>query len=84
MHEQTNIEHFPRELSETIRDGLKHGISDEMMVKGMISLGNLFERFIKPDSPEESLIKEIWDEATENEKYTIASIVLRMGKKKIN
>lgn len=81
---ENELELFPKELADTIKDGLQHGVSDEMMIKGMISLGNLLEHFVKPDSPEEALIKEIWDVATEEEKYLIANIVLRIGKKRVH
>lgn len=75
---------FPAELSETIREGLNHGVSDELMLKGMISVGNLLGKFVKPDSPEEAIIQEVWDNATEDEKYIIAGVVLRMGKKRLH
>lgn len=81
---EKELELFPKELADTIKDGLQHGVSDEMMIKGMISLGNLLERFVKPDSPEEALIREIWDTATDEEKYLIAGVVLRIGKKKVH
>lgn len=84
MAERESAESFPKELSETIRDGLKHGITDELMVEGMISVGNLLERFVRPDSPEEALIKEIWDTADKTEKRVIAGIVLRIGKKRVH
>jgi hypothetical protein len=82
--EKGYLEDFPHELAETIRDGQKHGVSDELMVKGMISLGNLMQKFVEPDTPEEALMKEMWDEATPEEKETIAGIVLRLGKKRIH
>lgn len=84
MAKKENVELFPQELAATIRDGLKHGITDQMMVEGMISVGNLLEHFIRPDTPEEALIKEIWDMADEEEKRVIAGIVLRIGKKRIH
>jgi len=84
MAKKENVELFPQELAATIRDGLKHGVTDQMMVEGMISVGNLLEHFIRPDTPEEALIKEIWDMADEEEKRVIAGIVLRIGKKRIH
>lgn len=84
MVSREEAELFPKELADTIRDGLKHGVTDELMVNGMISLGNLLERFIKPDTPEEALIKEIWDTATADEKKVIAGIVLRIGKRRVH
>ncbi len=75
------MEQFPKELAERIRDGMAHGVTDDQMVKGIVSLGNLLGRFVKPDTPEEALLKEMWDVADENEKYTMANLVLRLGKK---
>ena len=49
---------FPQQLSRVIEDGQKHGLSEEMMVQGMVSVGNLMGQFVNPDSPEEALMKE--------------------------
>jgi len=72
---------FPEELATNIRDGIKHGVSNEQMVKGMISIGNLMSKFVKPDSPEEALMGEIWKISTDEEKRMLAEIVFRLGKK---
>lgn len=74
---------FPHELARVIEDGEKHGVSEEMMVKGMVSVGNLMGQFVKPDSPEEALMKEMWEIASDNEKATMAGLVLKMGKEKL-
>lgn len=74
---------FPQELAEAIEDGQKHGVTDELMVKGMISLGNLMGKFVKPDTPEEALMSEMWELATDDEKNTLANLVLRIGKKRL-
>jgi len=84
MANTENAELFPRELAATIREGLKHGLTDEMMIEGMINVGNLLQHFIKPDTPEEALIREIWDAADEDEKRVIAGIVLRIGKRRVH
>lgn len=74
---------FPRELANVIIDGEKHGVSDELMAKGMVSVGNLMGQFVKPDSPEEALMKEMWEIASDNEKMTMANLVLKIGKEKL-
>ena len=74
---------FPQELSQVILDGEKHGVSEELMLKGMVSVGNLMGKFVKPDSPEEALMKEMWEIADDNEKMTIAGLVLRFGKNRL-
>ena len=78
-----DVREFPQELAEAIIDGNKHGISDELMIKGMVSIGNLLGRFVKPDSPEEAIMKEMWEVATDEEKNMMASLVLRMGKNRL-
>ncbi|MHB0885826.1 MAG: DUF3243 family protein [Bacillota bacterium] len=80
----TEVQGFPKKLADTIKDGLENGISDEQIVKGMVSLGNLAENFVSPDSAKESLAKEIWEEAKPDEKATMAKIVLRVAKKKMH
>ena len=40
-------------------------------------------QFVKPDSPEEALMKEMWEVASDNEKMTVANLVLRIGKEKL-
>ena len=78
-----DVSEFPKELANVIVDGQKHGVSDEMMAKGMVSIGNLMGQFVKPDSPEEALMKEMWEVASDNEKMTVANLVLRIGKEKL-
>ncbi|NLK52346.1 MAG: DUF3243 domain-containing protein [Syntrophomonadaceae bacterium] len=80
---ENNIQ-FPQELAENIKDGLKHGVTDEQMIKGMVSLGNLMSRFVKPDTPEEALMTEIWKISTDEEKRMMAELVFRLGKKHIH
>lgn len=75
---------FPKELAQVVADGIKHGVSEEQIVRGMVSLGNFAEKVISPDNAEEALIKALWDEATREEKETLARIVLRVAKKKLH
>jgi hypothetical protein len=82
--ERNNLDAFPGEVAEVIRDGLKHGVSDDQMIKGMISIGNLMGKFVKADTPEESLIKEIWEVADGAEKETLAGLVLKVGKNRVH
>lgn len=83
MKEDVTTTQFPKELAEVIEDGQKHGVNDELMVKGMISLGNLMAKFVKPDSPEEALMSEMWELASEDEKNIMANLVLKIGKKRL-
>jgi cytochrome c-type biogenesis protein CcmH/NrfF len=72
----------PRELAKIISEGLKHGLSEDQIVKGMVSLGNFAEKVSSPDNPEEVFIKALWNEATNEEKEMISRIIFRVGKKR--
>lgn len=74
---------FPQALARVIEDGEKHGVTDEMMLKGMVSVGNLMGQFVKPDSPEEALMQEMWDSADDDEKKAVARMALKVGRKKL-
>ncbi|MBC7344638.1 MAG: DUF3243 family protein [Clostridia bacterium] len=78
------LESFPRELAERIRSGLEAGVSDEQMVEGIVSLGDVLAKFVQPDTPEEALMREMWQTSTEEEKKTLAGLIVRLGKKKVH
>ncbi|GAW92614.1 DUF3243 family protein [Calderihabitans maritimus] len=77
-------ENFPQELAEKIREGMKHGLTEEQMVKGIMAVGNLLGKFVKPDSPEEALMQEMWEIASEEEKEVMARLVYRLGQTKVH
>ncbi|RPF46805.1 uncharacterized protein DUF3243 [Thermodesulfitimonas autotrophica] len=82
--ERMALENFPKELAAKIREGKAAGLSDEQLVDGIINLGDVLAKFVKPDSPEEALLKEMWRMATPAEKRTMASLVLRLGSKVVH
>ncbi|MBI2914643.1 MAG: DUF3243 family protein [Firmicutes bacterium] len=57
-----------------------HG-SDQTAVDRIIALGDKMARIVEPETKEERLIKEMWDIATQDEKKTIATVLLRMIKR---
>lgn len=79
--ERVTLENFPKELAAKIREGKAAGLSDEQIVDGIINVGDVLARFVKPDSPEEALLKEMWRVATPEEKRMMANLVLRLGTK---
>ncbi|WP_334109623.1 DUF3243 family protein [Thermodesulfitimonas autotrophica] len=82
--ERMALENFPKELAAKIREGKAAGLSDEQLVDGIINLGDVLAKFVKPDSPEEALLKEMWRMATPAEKRTMAGLVLRLGSKVVH
>ncbi|KJS19738.1 MAG: hypothetical protein VR72_17460 [Clostridiaceae bacterium BRH_c20a] len=83
MKQKDRPVNFPHELATVIEDGNKHGVNDELMVKGMISVGNLMAKFVKPDTPEEALMSEMWEIASADEKNIMANLVLKIGKRRL-
>jgi len=83
MTQKERSVNFPKELADAIEDGNKHGVNDELMIKGMISVGNLMAKFVKPDSPEEALMSEMWEIASDDEKNMMAELVLKLGKRRL-
>ncbi len=81
---EQDLAHFPKELAQVIEDGLKHGVSEEQIVNGMVSIGNLAGKVASPDTAEEALIKAVWNEATAEERKTLARIALRIGKRQVH
>ena len=82
--ENVSLEAFHRELAQKIREGQRAGLTDDQIVLGIVNLGNVMSRFVRPDSPEEALMKEMWNIATDEEKKMLAGLVLRMGKRVIH
>ncbi|MEW6727111.1 DUF3243 family protein [Desulforudis sp. 1088] len=73
------LENFPRELAHKIQEGRQAGLTDDQLREGIVHLTDMLSKFIKPDSPEEALIKAMWGVSTDEEKRTIANIMLRLG-----
>ncbi|MBC9783970.1 DUF3243 family protein [Heliobacterium chlorum] len=79
-----DIQGFRERLAARIEEGKEHGISDEVMREGIVNLGDIAMHFFKADRPEEKLMKELWEISTEEEKKTLASILLRYGKQALH
>jgi hypothetical protein len=82
--EHLSVENFPKELADKIREGKRAGLSDEQIVDGIIHLGDVLAKFVRPDSPEESLMKEMWRVASADEKRTLAGLVFRLGSRVVH
>lgn len=77
---EMDLSKLPGKLADTVKEGLVHGLSDDQMVKGIVSLGNLADSFVKPDDPPEALVQAIWHNANRDEKEVLARIIVRMAK----
>lgn len=78
------LANFKETLAKRIAEGEKHGVPEKVMKEGMVNLADLLVNFAKPDTPEEALIKEMWELANENEKRVLTDLVFRVGKKAVH
>ncbi|MDP3045232.1 MAG: DUF3243 family protein [Bacillota bacterium] len=76
---EANMENFPKELAQKIREGQRAGLTGEQISEGIVHLGDVMVKFVSPDSPEESLMRQMWKISTDDEKRMIANLVVRMG-----
>lgn len=72
---------FPKEIADKIREGKSAGLSEQQIGEGIVHLGNVVAKFVKPDSPEEALMEKMWQVSTDDEKRTMANIIVRMADK---
>lgn len=78
------LANFKATLARRIEEGQRHGVSEKVMKEGMVNLADLLLNFAKPDTPEEALVKELWEVATEQEKRVLTDLVFRLGKRSIH
>ncbi len=75
-----HLEDFPKELAEKIREGQKAGLTDHQIAEGIVHLGDVMAKFVRPDSPEEALMRRLWEVSTDDEKRMLAGLIVRMSK----
>lgn len=74
-----NLENFPKDIAEKIQEGKRAGLTDQQIAEGIVHLGDVMSKFVKPDSPEEALMKKMWQVSNDQEKRTMANLIVRMA-----
>lgn len=67
-------------LGDRISEAERFGLNDETIVKLATEIGAYLSDKIDPENAEERLIKEMWDVADEQERYSIARIMVKLAK----
>lgn len=75
-----HLEDFPKELAEKIREGQEAGLTDYQIAEGIVHLGDVMAKFVRPDSPEEALMRRMWEVSTNDEKRMLGGLIVRMSK----
>lgn len=68
-------------LKEAIERGREFGLSDDMIKKLSVNVGEFLAKRVCPATPEEQLMKDMWDVATPDERRTLASLMFKMIEK---
>jgi hypothetical protein len=71
---------FRKSLHEGISAAKKFGMSDEEIQKAAMRVGDFLNEKVCPATPEEQLLKEMWDVGSSDERKAIASVLFKMVK----
>lgn len=69
-------------LSERVDQAQSAGMSDETITKLAFQIGEFLDDKVDPKNTEERLLKELWDLGNENERKTIAGLMVKLVDKK--
>jgi hypothetical protein len=65
-------------LNERIDQAEKAGMKDETITKLAVQIGEFLSDKVDPENKEERVLKELWDVADEQEKRTIAKLMVKL------
>jgi hypothetical protein len=65
-------------LAERVNAAQAAGMSDEMISKLAYQIGGFLDDKVDPENGEERLLKEIWDVASEDERKTMARLMVKL------
>lgn len=71
-------EGWKAQLAEAVQLGRSMEMSDEQMAERAQQVGNFLAQKIDPRSPEQRVLKELWETADENEQRAIASVLIKL------
>ncbi|WP_018752403.1 DUF3243 domain-containing protein [Paenibacillus sanguinis] len=76
-----NFDSWKKFLGERVEDAEKVGISDETITNLAYEIGSFLDHKVDPQNESNRAIKEIWDVGTEEERKTIARLMVKLAKK---
>jgi hypothetical protein len=68
-------------LNERVDQAEKAGMSDEIITKLAVQIGDFLANRIDPENKEERVLKELWDVGTEEERKVIARLMIKLVNK---
>ena len=71
-------EGWKAQLAEAVQLGKSMNMSAEQMAARAEQVGDFLANKIDPQSPEQKVLKELWETADDNEQRTIASVLIKL------
>ena len=65
-------------LQDAIKRGRDFGMSDDMIQNLSVKVGDFLAKKVCPATPEEQLMKDLWDVATQDERKTVATLMFKL------
>jgi len=68
-------------LQDAIKRGRDFGMSDDMIQNLSVKVGDFLSKKVCPATPEEQLMKELWEVGTQEERKTLATLMFKLVEK---
>lgn len=68
-------------LKERIQQGKNLGLSDDTISNLTYEIGSFLDERVDPKNSEQEVLKELWDVGDENERHTIANLMIKLAEK---
>jgi hypothetical protein len=65
-------------LHDAIQEGRKYGMTDEEIKTWAVEVGDYLAKRVCAGTPEEALLKELWDVATPEQRKTLAALIFQL------
>jgi hypothetical protein len=65
-------------LHDAIQEGKKYGMTDEEIKDWAVEIGDYLAKKVCAGTPEEVLLKELWDVATTEQRKTLAALIFKL------
>lgn len=74
----TNFETWKQFLADRVKQAENIGLNEETISKLAFEIGSFLDEKVDPKNEQERLLKELWDTGDEEEKKTIARLMVKL------
>lgn len=77
----SNFDRWKKFLGDRVAQAEKLGISEDVINKLAYEIGDFLDEKVDPANPSNRALKELWDVGDEDERRTIAKLMVKLAKK---